>query len=190
MSLFLLPGDRSASSQQQSQCVGLQNSLSSLDVPWRMLSCGESPQPCCGLTPQPGAAFLSCLCRWAAEMGVRLNTWLEPARGGGVSFSLQFIDYKNPPSQHFPSFSVESLDSAAEMWFAGEAGEHTCHPQDSSSHAFLREMKHHITSVIHDQNPCIFRLVMTEDKSAALEGGAESERKVIPFLPPLPLSRS
>lgn len=107
-----------------------------------------------------------------------------------MSFSLQFIDYKNQPFQHFPSFSVESLSSVAKTWFAGEAGEHTCHSQDFSSHAFPREMKHHVTSVIHDQNPCIFRLVMTEDKSVALKGGAEGKRKVIPFLPPLPLSRS
>lgn len=50
------------------------------------------------------------------------------------------------------------------------AAGHTCHSQDVSGHPFPREMKHHVTSVIHDQNPCIFRLVMTEDESVALKG--------------------
>lgn len=39
-----------------------------------------------------------------------------------MRFSLQFIDYKNPPCQRFPPFDARSLDSAVKMWFMGEAG--------------------------------------------------------------------
>lgn len=193
MSISILPGDRSASVQLQSPACRDGEFPQSFGRALEDAELWGEPLTLLWTHPQPGAAFWLCLCRicrWAAEMGLRLNTGLEPARGGGVSFSLQFRDCKIPPIQHFPSFSVESLSSAAGTRSAGEAGEHTCHCQHFSGHPLPWQMKHHVTSAVHDQNPWIFRLVMTGDKSVALKGGAEGKRKVIPFLPPLPLSRS
>lgn len=93
LSIFILPGDKSVQWQRRGwrspgncRCI-----LTSLDVPWRMLRCGEGPEPWRRLAPPPPvAASLRHLRRGGGgellEMGVRLNAWLESAWRGCVRF--------------------------------------------------------------------------------------------------------